>query len=598
MNSILPTSPSTQNPNPNPNTSAILDVSRSWEDADSEDDSTEDEESHLSLTLSSFLGLPRRLLTMVENEGSKADRGRIREEPIIHASTALSDPVREQQVPPNTVGDGRGKEIVIYNMFEVLMDNGDGAKCSMKDPKQSSPQASPWGLNVVAHMSEVCGASGVIQSVIEDFQGFLIDTDKWPFAFYVSLMTRTSDHSPLILKVNSLDNHANHIVTVEKAQRLLRLVTKEDIKLVIFDIAEYKSLGPDGYSSSFYKAAWPVIGEEVTKAIMEFFSTGLLLRQLNATLLALIPKVQYPSTVSEFRPISCCNVLYKVITKILVQRIKEVLDKIITLSQNAFVPGRLIANNILLAHELCMGYNQKHLLRRCALNVDLRKAYDMVEWDFLIVVMHPFGFPQLFIHWIKESVTTPTFSVCLNSAAHGFFAGARGLRQGDPMSPYLFILIIELCFADDLLLLCEANEQSISLFKRGLEMFASLVGLHAMASILPKGVIRKIEQRLRSFLWKGASGDRYPKVAWNQVCQLIKEGGQGIRDILVVNLALMSRHLWRITQGNSDSIWVNWIYHVQLQGKSIWTVNDRTGSCGWVSFFNYFKYYTHGSFIK
>ncbi|KAL0313914.1 UNVERIFIED_CONTAM: hypothetical protein Sangu_2235800 [Sesamum angustifolium] len=350
----------------------------------------------------------------------------------------------------------------------------------------------------------------------------------------------------------------------------------EDIKLVIFDIAEYKSLGRNGYSSSFYKAAWPVIGEEVTKAIMEFFSTGLLLRQLNATLLALIPK-----------------------------RIKEVLDKIITLSRNAFVPGRLIANNILLAHELCMGYNQKHLPRRCALNVDLRKAYDM------------------------------------------------------------------LCFADDLLLLCEANEQSISLFKRGLEMFASRVGLHvsptkshlilsksvqhnrdkvlgvlgfqephlpvlylgfplissrlslsdckpllskigscirgwgglqlsfaarvqlitsvlmsfniywAMASILPKGVIREIEQRLRSFLWKGASGDRYPKVAWNQVCQLIEEGGQGIRDILAVNLALMSRHLWRITQGNSDSIWVNWIYHVQLQGKSIWTVNDRTGSCGW-----------------
>ncbi|KAL0322535.1 UNVERIFIED_CONTAM: hypothetical protein Sangu_1872800 [Sesamum angustifolium] len=84
----------------------------------------------------------------------------------------------------------------------------------------------------------------------------------------------------------------------------------------------------------------------------------------------------------------------------------------------------------------------------------------------------------------------------------------------------------------------------------------------AMAFILPKGVIRKIEQRLGSFLWKGALGDGYPKVTWNQVCQLIEEWGQRIQDILAVNLALMSRHLWRIIQGNCDSIWVNWIYHV------------------------------------
>ncbi|KAL0392713.1 UNVERIFIED_CONTAM: hypothetical protein Sradi_2494100 [Sesamum radiatum] len=103
----------------------------------------------------------------------------------------------------------------------------------------------------------------------------------------------------------------------------------------------------------------------------------------------------------------------------------------------------------------------------------------------------------------------------------------------------------------------------------------------AMTFILPKGVIRKIEQRLGSFLWKGALGDGYPKVTWNQVCRPIEEGGQRIQDILAVNLALMSRHLWRIIQGNCDSIWVNWIYHVRLQGKSIWTVNDRMGSWGW-----------------
>ncbi|KAL0300091.1 UNVERIFIED_CONTAM: hypothetical protein Sangu_3140200 [Sesamum angustifolium] len=114
----------------------------------------------------------------------------------------------------------------------------------------------------------------------------------------------------------------------------------EEIKDAFFDIAEDKAPGPDGYSSGFYKAAWPVIGEEVVKAILEFFTTGRLLKQVNTTILALIPKVRLPSLVSDFRPISCCNVLYKVITKIIVQRLRSVLDKMISPSQNAFVPGR------------------------------------------------------------------------------------------------------------------------------------------------------------------------------------------------------------------------------------------------------------------
>ncbi|KAK4384056.1 hypothetical protein Sango_3096100 [Sesamum angolense] len=135
-----------------------------------------------------------------------------------------------------------------------------------------------------------------------------------------------------------------------------------------------KAPGPDGYPSGFYKAAWPVIGEEVVKAILEFFITGRLLRQVNTTILALIPK---------------------------------------------------------------------GLPKRCALKVDLRKAYDTVEWDFLSAVLQLFGFPSTFIGWIEECVTTPMFSVCINGKPHGFFKGSRGLRQGDPMSPFLFVLIME-----------------------------------------------------------------------------------------------------------------------------------------------------------
>ncbi|KAL0293203.1 UNVERIFIED_CONTAM: Retrovirus-related Pol polyprotein from type-2 retrotransposable element R2DM [Sesamum radiatum] len=158
-------------------------------------------------------------------------------------------------------------------------------------------------------------------------------------------------------------------------------------------------------------------------------------------------------------------------------------------------------------HRSYLGYNQRHLPPRCALKVDLRKAYDTVEWDFLRAVLTLFGFPERFIMWIVECVTTPSFSVCLNGAPHGFFKGARGLRQGDPMSPFLFvwswkpshclysnslsrmvgsyhwkceaIRLFQLGFADDLILFSRADTDSIQLFKEGLTVFSELSGLQA-----------------------------------------------------------------------------------------------------------------------
>ncbi|KAL0302321.1 UNVERIFIED_CONTAM: putative ribonuclease H protein [Sesamum calycinum] len=103
----------------------------------------------------------------------------------------------------------------------------------------------------------------------------------------------------------------------------------------------------------------------------------------------------------------------------------------------------------------------------------------------------------------------------------------------------------------------------------------------AMAFILPKGVIREVEKKMRTFLWKGNSAVGYPKVAWNVVCKPIEEGGQGIRDILALNKALMSRHLWNVIQNNQSSIWVKWIAHTRLRHKSVWTVDVKGGSWGW-----------------
>ncbi|KAK4384078.1 hypothetical protein Sango_3094000 [Sesamum angolense] len=120
-------------------------------------------------------------------------------------------------------------------------------------------------------------------------------------------------------------------------------------------------------------------------------------------LLALIPKVNMPTYVSDYRPIACCNVIYKAITKILVKRLQRVLPLLIDYSQNAFVPGRSISDNILLAQELLTGYNQVRLPARCMLKVDIQKAYDSVEWDFLLEEVGDFDkvilYHRIYSYW-------------------------------------------------------------------------------------------------------------------------------------------------------------------------------------------------------
>ena len=310
----------------------------------------------------------------------------------------------------------------------------------------------------------------------------------------------------LPMDIRFLRPWARHVLTTEEAGQLTLAFSPEDVKQAVFDIAEDKAPVPDGFSSGFFKAAWSVVGQEITTAVLDFFSTGKLLKQVNSTLLALIPKVHTPMTVGDFRPISCCNVLYKIIAKLLVQRLSMVLDKIISPCQGAFIPGRSIGDNIMLAQELFTGYNQARLPPHCALKVDIRKAYDTVEWDFLLAVLQLFDFPLTFTRWIEECVTTTSFSIGLNGNPHGFFIGARGLRQGDPLSPYLFVLVMEILhmgflqlieqdgqfkyhwkcepakvfqlgFADDLLLFSRADLASINVLKMGLDRFAEWSGL-------------------------------------------------------------------------------------------------------------------------
>ncbi|GKA83579.1 RNA-directed DNA polymerase, eukaryota, reverse transcriptase zinc-binding domain protein, partial [Tanacetum coccineum] len=310
---------------------------------------------------------------------------------------------------------------------------------------------------------------------------------------------------------------------------------------------------------------WHIVGTDVCKAVKEFFAKGKLLGELNATLITLVPKISTPKKVSDFRPIACCNVLYKSISKIITNRIKNALDSIIHKNQSAFIPNRQITDNILLSQELLKGYDCKKGPKRCSMKIDIQKAYDTVDWGFL----------------------------------------EDTLRLGERTEARL--KITHLSFADDLLVLCNGDANSVKVIKKALDSFSKVSGLHPNLGKLPmrylgvplvakkigvkdcKCLLDKIKDRISC--WKNnslsyavrtqllasvlasiqvywASVFRFPKMVIKDMEQLFKGFLWNKVEILLV------KHLWNVA-AKKDTLWVQWIYMEKLKERSVWEVDKQ-----------------------
>lgn len=212
--------------------------------------------------------------------------------------------------------------------------------------------------------------------------------------FYRRLMGTTAMELPMVDK--RIVNNGPRL-NAEQQQALNAPCSGQEVNEALFSMNSHKSPGIDGFNVFFFKKCWQVIGEEVVAAIHQFFLTGILPRQINLTLVILVPKCPNACVVKDFRPIACCTVLYKIISKVLANRMKRVLDTVISEHQSAFVPGRLIFDNIMLSQELIKGYTRKQISPRCMVKVDIQKAYDSVEWVFLQQMLSELGFPHRYI---------------------------------------------------------------------------------------------------------------------------------------------------------------------------------------------------------
>ncbi|GKV14797.1 hypothetical protein SLEP1_g25615 [Rubroshorea leprosula] len=318
----------------------------------------------------------------------------------------------------------------------------------------------------------------------------------------LDLFSTTLDHS-------FMDSFRTVQLSIDESlslDSLSGIPSEVEILRAVNSMKPYKAPGPDGTHPFFYQKLWAVVKDKVCNDIKQIFQESSIPEKWNECLLVLIPKVKSPETIQQYRPIGLCNTSYKIISKILVHRLKPWMDKLISPCQSSFIPGRQGMDNVLILQELVYSFKKKTgKVGDMICKLDLEKAYDRLEWSFIREALLFFKFPMEIINLIMSMVCSSSISVLVNGDKTESFLPTRGIRQGDPLSPYLFIICMEflslkisadmeaghwkgskagrrgpllshLFFADDIIFIGKATPQNCVYLKNLLDFFCSRSG--------------------------------------------------------------------------------------------------------------------------
>eukprot|EP00253_Pinus_taeda_P023359 PITA_23359 len=252
-------------------------------------------------------------------------------------------------------------------------------------------------------------------------------------------------HEPGINREASIKEITNAIpksITEEQNWALRRTITMEEVEEEVRSMPSDKALGPDGFTINFYKACWNIVKQDIWEIVEDSRRSKTILKSLNSNFIALVPKVEEANTPEKFRPIALCNVIYKIISKVMANRLKVILLGIISQEQSGYVEGRQILDNILLAQEMIHSLHSRKEAGML-MQLDLSKAYDKVSWSYLEAILKAFGFSTQWIKWVLALIKSPRYSILVNGAPSAPFRPSRGIRQGDPISPFVFVILME-----------------------------------------------------------------------------------------------------------------------------------------------------------
>ncbi|XP_060170694.1 uncharacterized protein LOC132601635 [Lycium barbarum] len=339
---------------------------------------------------------------------------------------------------------------------------------------------------------------------IQDSNGVWLETEEEIAQEAIGFFTNQFSEEKIPTDFGMLQN-VPILVTDEQNDRLHEMPEEKKVRKAVFGLNADSAGGPDGFTGNFFQVCWDIVAKHITKIVQAFFCGHELPRYITCTNLVLIPKKKEINSFSDLRPISLSSITSKIFSRILHERMVKLLPELISPQQSGFVKGKSIVENILLVQEIVHDIRIRGKPANVVIKLDMAKAYDRVSWLFLTKVLRQMGFGERLINMVFRIISNNWYSILINGQPQCFFRSTRGVKQGDPLSPTLFILAAEclsralnalftkegfkeygmpkwssyvnhLAYADDIIIFTFANEQSMRLIMDTLAGYEEVSG--------------------------------------------------------------------------------------------------------------------------